>query len=222
MRCKNILITGISSDIGRTIAEEFYNNGNNIIGTYNENADFTSMFNLFRVNFENGEKVKELIEIKLKKNKIDVLINCVGDYRKSNRETFQINCISHILLSELVFEKMRKNNFGRIISISSIAAKYGSSLENISYGCSKRALEGIALTLAREGASHNVLCNNIRAGVIDTKFHKRNPKDMNKRKEMIPMKKLGTTEDIAKMAYYLGSEENQFITGETITIAGGE
>ena len=216
----NVLITGISSDIGQVIAEKFHNRGWNVFGTYYKTIYHASMFTLYKVDFEILGLVNTFVR-KLDK-RIDCLIDCVGDYCDNSLYTFKLNCISHIILHKELFQKMKKNNFGRIISISSIAAKYGSSIDNMAYGCSKRALEGIALTLAREGASHNVLANNIRAGCIDTKFHQRHKKDMNKRKEMIPMKKLGTTEDIAKMAYYLGSEENQFITGETITIAGGE
>ena len=90
------------------------------------------------------------------------------------------------------------------------------------YGCSKRALEGITKTLAKEGAAYNVLINTIRPGVIDTEFHKKFPKDMKSRIEMIPMKKMGTPDDAAYMIYYLGSEENRFITNEIIAVAGGE
>ena len=102
------------------------------------------------------------------------------------------------------------------------AAKYGGSSYSMHYGCSKLAIEGVTKTLAKEGAEYNVFVNTVRAGVIDTEFHKKFPKDMKKRIEIIPLKKMGSPHDIADMVYYLGSDKNNYITNETITIAGGE
>ena len=90
------------------------------------------------------------------------------------------------------------------------------------YGCSKLALEGMTKTLAREGAEYNVLVNTIRPGVIDTEFHKKFSKDMLKRISMVPMKKTGRPEDVADLVFYLGSNKNNYITNEIVTISGGE
>jgi NAD(P)-dependent dehydrogenase (short-subunit alcohol dehydrogenase family) len=84
------------------------------------------------------------------------------------------------------------------------------------------ALEGVTHTLGREGASKNVLVNTVRPGVIDTDFHRKFPKDMSRRTAMIPMQRLGRPEEVADLVFYLGSENNTFITNDTITIAGGE
>ena len=119
-------------------------------------------------------------------------------------------------------EEMKERAFGRIVNISSIAAKYGSSSSSMHYGCSKLALEGISKTLAREGAKDNVLVNTVRPGVIDTEFHKKFPKNMEKRISMIPAQRIGKPSEVADIVYYLGSEANTFITNETITVAGGE
>jgi NAD(P)-dependent dehydrogenase (short-subunit alcohol dehydrogenase family) len=77
-------------------------------------------------------------------------------------------------------------------------------------------------TLAKEGTKYNILVNTIRPGVIETDFHKKFPKDMKRRIGQIPLKKMGQPDDIADIAYYLGSEKNSFITNEIITISGGE
>jgi NAD(P)-dependent dehydrogenase (short-subunit alcohol dehydrogenase family) len=133
-----------------------------------------------------------------------------------------VNTFAPILLTANIFMRMKEKSFGRIINISSIAAKYGGSGYSMHYGCSKLALEGLTKTLSREGAEYNVLVNTIRPGVIDTEFHKKYPKDMEKRIAMIPLKRMGTPKDVADMVYYLGSDENKFITNETIAISGGE
>lgn len=111
---------------------------------------------------------------------------------------------------------------GRIVNISSIVAKYGGSANSLAYGCSKRALEGLTKILAREGAGYNILVNTIRPGVIDTVFHRKFPKDMDKRIAMIPVKRMGRPMDVAGMVYFLGSEKNNFITNQVVTVSGGE
>ena len=65
--------------------------------------------------------------------------------------------------------------------------------------------------------------NTLRVGVTDTRMHKVDPnKDMSERVSMIPIKRMAVPEEIASTVYWLGSEENSFITGQVITAAGGE
>ena len=169
---------------------------------------------------------------KLEKFDVDSIVNNAGTYAASKyfskltihdlTDTFMINTFAPILLTSRIFMQMKKRRFGRIVNISSVAAKYGGSSRSMHYGSSKLALEGLTKTLAREGAEYNVFVNTIRPGVIDTELHKRFPRDMKKRIGMIPVKRIGKPEDIADVAYYLGSDKNNFITNETVTIAGGE
>ncbi|KKK94832.1 hypothetical protein LCGC14_2678880 [marine sediment metagenome] len=133
-----------------------------------------------------------------------------------------INVFAAISISKSVFEKMKDNKFGRIVNISSIGAKYGSSIASVPYACSKLALEGITKTFAREGAEYNILVNTIRPGVVDTEFHKKVFKNLKERISLIPLKKMINIKEIVEMIYYLGSEKNNFITNDIITIAGGE
>lgn len=163
---------------------------------------------------------------------VDSLVNNAGSYgvKKHFSEltandivaALMVNSVSPTLLAGQLFTHMREKGFGRIVNISSIAAKYGGSSESLHYGCSKRALEGLTLTLAREGAPFNILVNTVRPGVIDTEFHRKFPKDMAKRVTMIPLKRMGQPDDVADMVFYLGTDRNNFITGEIITVAGGE
>ena len=169
---------------------------------------------------------------KLEKFSIDAIINNAGTYMVNKyfseltvdeiSKTFMVNVFAPMMVTGKIFIGMKERRFGRIVNISSIAAKYGGSSYSMHYGCSKRALEGLSKTLAKEGAEYNVLVNTIRPGVIDTDFHKRFPKDMKKRIEKIPLKKMGIPEDVADIVYYLGSDKNNFITNEIITVSGGE
>jgi len=239
---KTVLITGVTSDIGIKTALRFAEENWHIAGHYFssggkleklkkniKNCGARSSF--FKADLSLEKSVTDLVG-KIKKLNIDSLINNAGTYLvnkdftklsvKDLVETFMVNIFAPVLISSAVFPNMKKRRFGRIVNISSIAAKYGGSNQSMHYGSSKLALEGVTKTLAKEGAKHNVLVNTIRPGVIDTGFHKKFPKDMKKRTAMIPLGRMGKPEDIADMIYFLGSEKNKFITNDTITISGGE
>lgn len=239
---KAVLITGITGGIGGEVANCFANEGWNIVGQYYSSEkkaeELNKMIsnigvscNLFKADFSKKESIQWFIR-KIQKFQIDSVINNAGTYMVSKYfskleiydlvNTFMVNIFAPILISTNVFSRMKENKFGRIVNISSIAAKYGSPYNSLHYGCSKLALEGLTKTLARDGASCNVLVNTIRPGVIDTAFHKKSPKDIKKRIAMIPLKKMGVPKDIAEMAYYLGSDKNNFITNSIIPVAGGE
>ena len=239
---RTVLITGGGTGIGRVIALKFAQNGWNVFCHYFSSCK--SALGLKR-DIEKKEQRCELIQADLatvngiekiidhiKKCQIDSLINNAGTYVSQKHfselsyddliDTFTVNAFAPVLLATFVVQKMKKNNFGRIVNISSIAAKYGGSAYSVHYGCSKRALEGLTRALAKEGAHNNVLVNTIRPGVIDTDFHRKYRKDLNRRIELIPVKRMGYPEEVAQMVYFLGSEKNTFITNETISVAGGE
>jgi 3-oxoacyl-[acyl-carrier protein] reductase len=239
---RTVLVTGGAIGIGRSVIMEYARHGWNIICHYCSSHDDAEKLqdevekmscncDLVHGDFTSESGILLFIE-KIKKLNIDCLVNNAGSYVNQVHysdlsfndlvQTFSLNTFAPILITSSCFEQMKANNFGRIINISSIAAKYGGSSGSIHYGCAKRSLEGITRTFAREGASADILINTIRPGVIDTDFHKNVSKDMNKRLALIPLKKMGSPEDIARMVYNLGSEENKFITNEIITIAGGE
>lgn len=239
---KTVFVTGATSGIGSEVAIRFAERGWNVLCHYHSSQEKAVKLKalidnlavsccMLRSDFSSERQIKSLTN-KLKEFQIDSLINNAGTYTVRRHfekltiaditNTFMINTFAPIVLASSIFMQMKERRFGRIVNISSIAAKYGGSSYSMHYGCSKLALEGLTKTLAREGAKYNVLVNTVRPGVIDTEFHKKFPKNMKKRIEMIPLKKMGATEDVADMVYYLGSEKNNFITNEIITISGGE
>ncbi|MDX9713897.1 MAG: SDR family oxidoreductase [Dissulfurispiraceae bacterium] len=239
---RRVLITGGASGIGRAVLNRFAEGGWNIFCHYcsdspnilklqNEMSQIDIKFELLQADLSTEDGIAMLIN-KAKSNKIDTLINNAGAYihQKHFAElklselslSFMLNLAAPFAISSALFQDMRDRKFGRIVNISSIAAKYGGSAFSMHYGCMKRGLEGIALTLSREGAQHNVLVNNVRPGVIDTAFHNKFPKDMHDRVNMIPAKRMGLPQEVAELVYYLGSEVNTYICGQTLAISGGE
>lgn len=239
---RTVLVTGATSGIGMAVAIKFAERGCNVLCHYHSSKEKAMKLKAIIDNLgipcyllkADLSSKREIISLnnKLKEFQIDSLINNAGTYTVNKHfkeltieditNTFMVNTFAPILLTASIFMRMKEKQFGRIVNISSIAAKYGGSNYSMHYGCSKLALEGITKTLTKEGAEYNVLVNTVRPGVIDTEFHKKFPKDMEKRITLIPLKKMGTPEDVADMVYYLGSGMNKFITNEIITVAGGE
>lgn len=239
---KTVLITGASGGIGRELSIFFAKNNWNVLCHYNlSKKNIKELekyfvrnninYHFIQSDFSKKDNIDKFIE-KINKFKIDSIINNAGISIKEKQqlkinlsktmELFMINVFAAMSITKKVFGKMKNNNFGRIVNISSIGAKYGSSISSLQYGCSKLALEGITKTFAREGSEYNVLVNTVRPGVVNTEFHRKICKNLKKRVALIPLKKMIDVKGVVEMIYYLGSEKNNFITNEIITIAGGE
>jgi 3-oxoacyl-[acyl-carrier protein] reductase len=139
--------------------------------------------------------------------------------------TFALNARAPFLLSRAVLRTMMDQCGGKIINISSVSAKYGGSAFSMHYGASKAALEALTAGLSRAGAEHNIQANAIRGGFIDTELHRkmgRTDADIEARIQLIPLKRAGTPKDIAAAVLYLVGPSGDFVTGEILTVAGGD
>lgn len=234
---KVVLVTGGSGGIGSSIVNRLYNDGYIVALQYSSNKQNAERvknnrenIHLFCCNFL-SEELTLIDDVVTQLGRIDCFINCAGiladksifDLNAKDFDThFAINARAPYLLSAKAFEYMKRQNYGRIINISSIAVKYGMGRgQGVQYAGSKAALEALTTGLSRIGAEHNVLVNTIRPGVIETGMQKGRT-DLRQRIEMIPVKRMGTSQEIAEMVAYLCSDKANFITGETFTIAGGE
>ncbi len=182
-----------------------------------------------KADFRYKRDIEKLLDF-IQHDQINALVNNAAIYDlsfhsknrwKAIQDILMVNVIAPTLISQTVFENMKHQHQGTIINVSSIAAKYGSPNENIFYGISKRALEAVTRTLAREGAPCQIRVNTVRPGVFNTSFHAKLGRDVNKRREKIPMKRLGETKEIADLIYHL-CNDYPFMTNQTVTISGGE
>jgi 3-oxoacyl-[acyl-carrier protein] reductase len=118
---------------------------------------------------------------------------------------------------------MQEQRSGRIINISSIGVQFGGGVNSVHYSASKAALEALTLSFAKAGAPYNVLVNTVRAGVTDTPFHEKIGRDdLTDRANLIPKKRIAKPEGISNSVLFLASDSSSFITGSTLTVAGGE
>ena len=162
----------------------------------------------------------------------DVLINNAGgplmmrqfgDYSEADIDAILgLNYVAPLFLCQAFFPVMCRQGYGRIINISSIGIKFGGGIETAVYSSAKSALEVLTVNLSKQGALHNVTVNTVRAGVIDTPQHEAFGKDLDARRQLIPMQRLGTPDEIAAMVAYLVGDTADFITGQTFSVSGGE
>ena len=236
------LITGATRGIGREIAFTLGKNGYEVVINYrSENQDLEDTIELFKKegikfytvkgdvsSFEESERfVKEAIE---KAGKIDVLVNNAGITKdtliaRMKKEDFEsvidVNLVGTFNVTKNVISHMIKNRKGRIINISSVVGVSGNAGQT-NYSASKAGIIGFTKSLAKEVGSRNILVNAVAPGFIETDMTdvlKDEVKDAIGKQ--IPLKRMGTPEDVANVVSFLASEKSNYITGQVINIDGG-
>jgi 3-oxoacyl-[acyl-carrier protein] reductase len=137
-------------------------------------------------------------------------------------QILETNLNSNRLLIKAALPVMQKNKFGRIIAISSSYSTITRAGRS-SYSVSKAALEALIRSVALEYAHNNILANSIVPGFIETPMTLKNNNEFQIQNilERIPMGHLGKPSDVAKLTLFLLSEQNTYITGQSIRVDGG-
>jgi 3-oxoacyl-[acyl-carrier protein] reductase len=118
-------------------------------------------------------------------------------------------------------KSMLHNKFGRIINISSVSGVIGNAGQ-ANYSASKAGLIGLAKTTARELAKKNVTANCIAPGFIETEMARKLPEPVIEAAvQLIPMRRMGTVEDVAKAVAFLAGDDAGYITGQVLCVDGG-
>jgi len=125
------------------------------------------------------------------------------------------NCI------KVVSPYMMKERYGRIVNIASIIGLIG-NVGQANYSASKGGVISLTKSAAKEFASRNITCNAIAPGFIDTEMTRKLPEKVKEEYiKLIPMKKYGTPEDVAKGVLFFVSDLAEYITGQVLVIDGG-
>ena len=238
---KVAMITGGTRGIGKAIAKIFSDNGYDLIINYvSDKTDLTKLENDLKNNNEilfvranvgelnsAEEAVKKVIE---KFGKIDVLVNNAGITRdnlimRMKEEEFDqvinTNLKGTFNVTKSVVPYMMKKREGRIVNISSVVGVSGNAGQ-CNYAASKAGIIGFTKSIAKELASRNILANAVAPGFIDTDMTEcLNDKVKESINNQIPLKRMGTPEEIAKAVYFLASSDNTYITGQVLNIDGG-
>jgi 3-oxoacyl-[acyl-carrier protein] reductase len=116
---------------------------------------------------------------------------------------------------------MRQKSGGKIVNISSVIGLVG-NIGQANYAASKAGIIGLTKSIAKELALRNINVNAIAPGFIETDMTKRlSEKVIKDLQQQIPLKRLGTVKDIAKVVYFLVSDDANYITGQVINVDGG-
>ena len=139
-------------------------------------------------------------------------------------KVFDINLKTMASLAKIIIPKMKKNNFGSMVHISSIDALAGDDKPQDAYGASKAAMIRLSKSLAIQFASIKIRSNIILPGPIETPMQDRWKKNPNAKKQissLIPLQRVGKPKDVVNAIMFLLSDQSQYITGTEIIIDGG-
>lgn len=166
--------------------------------------------------------------------RINALINNAGVVDKTAKVTdmdharlrrmFDINVIGAMLVAkEAVIRMQAQRQGGVIVNISSAAARLGSGNQYVDYAASKAAIDCFTKGLSDEVAADNIRVMALRPGLIETELHAKGgePGRADRLAHMVPMKRKGSAEEIAKAAIWLLSEDASYVTGSTLDVTGG-
>ncbi|GHV43148.1 beta-ketoacyl-ACP reductase [Spirochaetia bacterium] len=177
-------------------------------------------------------QVEEAIDATVKEfGRLDILVNNAGLLKAAVIEdtsdelidkTLDINIKGVLYAIRAVTPLMKQQQYGRIINVASIAGKNGDNSTTFAYGASKGAVISLTRSVARQLGPFGVTCNAIAPHAVMTKMMEYwDDKKKETIANLIPVRRLGTVEDMSHLMMFLASDESGFINGETININGG-
>ncbi len=243
LKNKVALITGASRGIGKGIAEAFAKNDANIAFTFASSVEKARAFEQelalkygvkvigYQSDASNYNAAQELAEkVVADFGSIDILINNAGITRDTLLmrmseeqwdEVINTNLKSAFNLTKACLKTFLKNKAGSIINMTSVVGVTGNAGQ-ANYAASKAGMIGFTKSIAKELGSRNVRCNAIAPGFIETEMTAALNADVVKGwVDTIPLKRGGTTDDVANACLFLASDMSTYITGQTLSVCGG-
>lgn len=239
---KVALITGATRGIGREIADTLSKEGYDIALNYRKEGEELESIKkgieehqvkclTVKGDISKFEDCEQLVEQVMEVfGKIDVLVNNAGITKdmllmRMKKEDFEqvinVNLLGTFNVTKNVIGPMLKARSGRIINISSVVGICGNAGQT-NYAASKAGIIGFTKSLAKEVASRGILVNAVAPGFIETSMTEV-LKDSVKEEiaKNIPLRRMGSSKDVANAVKFLASEDSSYITGQVIHVDGG-
>jgi 3-oxoacyl-[acyl-carrier protein] reductase len=235
------LVTGASQGIGRTCALRLAKDGATVAAVARNQEKLNELVGeitaaggkaaAFPLDVADEEQVKATVKAAIAQlGKIDILVNNAGITRdqlvmRMKRADWdavlQTNLTSAYLLIQQIIPSMLKQRWGRIINITSVFGQMGQAGQ-ANYSASKAGLIGLTMAIAREVGSRTITCNAVAPGFIETAMtavlgdeFKQNAVNQ------IPLRRVGTSDDVAGAVSFLASDDASYITGHVLSVNGG-
>jgi 3-oxoacyl-[acyl-carrier protein] reductase len=231
------VVTGASSGIGAAIAERLANDGHTVVTLQrrpppNMGAHGRGMIEFVQVDLSEPAAIDAAVASVLARHPVGYLVNNAGANRPGDIESvtaedldvvWNLNVKAAIRLIQGFLPSMREAGFGRIVNMSSRAVL--GKTQRIAYSSSKSALIGLTRNLSLEVAADGITVNCIAPGPVATAlFDNGHPVGSEKRQiviQSIPVRRLGTLDEVANAAAFFLDDRNGYITGQTLFVCGG-
>ena len=235
------IVTGAARGIGRETVLELLKQGRKVAGLDLNAEQLAELEQVVKdagyecitkcVDITDTEKlIATLEELAQDHGGIGILVNNAGITRDRLMiqmdetdfdKVIDVNLKAAFVATRVVARSMVRNKFGRIISLSSVAGVMGQA-GSANYAASKAGLIGMSKSLAREVGKKNVTANCIAPGFIMTEMTKDLPEPVkDAAKQIIPVKRFGTPQDVAKAIAFLAQDDSGYITGQVLCVDGG-
>ncbi|MBN1054453.1 3-oxoacyl-ACP reductase FabG [Clostridium botulinum] len=243
LKDKVVIVTGASRGIGKAIAVEMAKEGAKIVVNYNNNKDkaidvvreiedIKGTAIAVKADISKRNEVRGMINIAVENfGAIHILVNNAGILQQKPFETitdeewdeiFDINMKGTFICCQECIPYMVKNNFGRIINISSIGGQWGGNLA-VHYSATKAGIISLTRSLAKIYSKDGINTNCISPGLVLTEMSAEEMStDAGKEKlKNIPINRPAIPEEIGRIAVFLASEDGSYMTGQTLNANGG-
>ena len=239
---QTVIVTGGTRGIGKAIAESFLKAGAKVIVTYSsneaaaeqfkqDNSQFAENMDIRKLDVTKYEDVEELFKyVDTKYERFEVLVNNAGIRKDSVlammkesdwHDVMNVNLAGIFYLCKFAVRSLMRKRYGRIINIGSVMERYGFEGQ-ANYAASKAGLSALTKSLSKEVATRGITVNCVSPGFIATELIEDLPDKLRESYlARIPLKRFGSTEEVAACVLFLASKEASYVTGSTLEVTGG-
>ncbi|NYB72752.1 SDR family oxidoreductase [Sedimentibacter hydroxybenzoicus DSM 7310] len=234
---KIAVVTGGASGIGKSCCLSLAEKGATVIAVDRNENGAKAVADEIKQKGGNAEglsldivniaQIKVIVDyIENKYSRIDILINCAGitdvitieDITETEWDRMlEIDLKGPFFVSQAVINVMKKNNFGKIVNLGSVAGEVGGIVVGANYVAAKAGIIGLTKSLAKSAAKYGINVNTVSPGFIDTEM----TKDLNQDVRMVPLGRKGTSEEVSDVILFLCSDYARYLTGVNLDVNGG-